>query len=167
MIDILPVSGGWWVRPVTARSPTGLPAHRRRVTYRAGRTGPDQSSAPMRVAISASCCWYADATLVSRCPMPVSASLTPWLDNRHLSYSSLNCTAAWLSVQPSRTELLMLADSVACRGVVSPASAWHCPAIVCSVVMSSFMTPPPPTGHVPVGEHGRCGGPPAAVVVHR
>src|SRR3954447_6278341 len=78
--------------------------------------------------------------------MPVSASLTPWLDSRHFSYSSLNRTAAWLSVQPSRTELLMLADNVACRDAVSPASAWHCPAIVCNVAMSTLMTPPHPPG---------------------
>ena len=75
--------------------------------------------------------------------MPVRASLTPWLESRHFSYSSLNCTAAWLSVHPSSTELLMPLDSVACRDVVSAASLEHRPAIVCSVAMSTFMTPPP------------------------
>src|SRR3954452_13244161 len=74
--------------------------------------------------------------------MPLSASATPCADNRHCSYSSLNFTAAWLSVQPSSTEVLMLLDRAACRPVASAASARHCPAIDCRVAMSTFTGPP-------------------------
>src|SRR5215210_601457 len=75
--------------------------------------------------------------------MPLSASLTPCADSRHCSYSSLNRAAAWLSVQPSRTDVLMVLERAACRPVASAASERHCPAMDCRVAMSIFTSPPP------------------------
>src|SRR5688500_14158329 len=89
--------------------------------------------------------------------MPVSASLTPCADMRHCSYNSVNWTAAWLSVQPSSTDVLMPLDRVACRPLLSAASARHCPAIDCRVAMSTF-TGPPPSGPLPVAANARASG---------
>ena len=53
-----------------------------------------------------------------------------------------------VSVQPSRTDVLIPLDRVVCRAAVSAASARHCPAIDCRVAMSTFMDPPP-SGSLP------------------
>src|ERR1700712_3580182 len=98
--------------------------------------------------------------------MPVRASLTPWRHTRHFSYSSLNWTAAWLSVQPSSTELLIPADSAACREAVSAASAWHCPAIVFSVARSTLIVPPQ-TRAPPGTANGRGQGGAGGSAVHK
>src|SRR5690348_12930249 len=60
----------------------------------------------------------------------------------------------------------MLAERPAWRPVASAASERHCPAMDCSVAMSTFMVPPRP-GPLPVAADGRASGRPAAGVVHR
>ena len=60
----------------------------------------------------------------------------------------------------------MLLDRVACRAVVSAASLRHCPAIDCSVAMSTF-TGPPPFRVPPGAANARTAGAGASAVVHR